>query len=125
MPHHRAGATAVLLLLIPCACFAQTDTQLWTNFTFQWAKTHRTIGLDAEPKVLLSAPAGDPGWATVDVTPSLEYRRGQWFDLITEMLVGRTKQTDDLDSTEITPRIGFRLHLLSNLRQDILKERQP
>ena len=41
------------------------------------------------------------------------------------MLVGRTKQSDDLDSAEFTPRIGFRLHLLSNLRQQIAKERRP
>ena len=126
MPHHRVGATAVLLLLIPSASLAQTDTQLWANFTFDWVKNHRaTIGVNAEPKILVSAPAGDPGWATLDVTPSLEYSRGQWFDMVTEMLVGRTKQTDDLDSTELTPRIGFRLHLLSNLRQEIVKERRP
>lgn len=126
MPHHRAGATAVLLLLIPCACFAQTDTQVWANFTFDWVKSHRvTLGVNAEPKVLVSAPAGDPGWATLDVTPSFEYSRGQWFDMVTELLLGRTRQTDDLDSTEFTPRIGFRLHLLSNLRQEIVKERRP
>ena len=126
MPHHRAGAIAVLLLLIPSASLAQTDTQFWANFTFDWIKSHRvTSGVNAEPKVLVSAPAGDPGWATLDVTPSLEYSRGQWFDMVTEMLVGWTKQTDDLDSTELTPRIGFRLHLLSNLRQEIVKERRP
>ena len=41
------------------------------------------------------------------------------------MLVGRTWQTDDLDSVEVTPRIGLRLHLLSNLREEIVKERRP
>ena len=29
------------------------------------------------------------------------------------------------NSTEFTPRIGFRLHLLSNLRHEIVKERRP
>ena len=126
MLHHRAGATAMLLLLIPSASLAQTDTQVWANFTFDWVKSHRvTIAINAEPKVLVSVPAGDPGWATLDVTPSLEYSRGQWFDIVGELCAGRTKQTDDLDSTEVTPRIGFRLHVLSNLRGDRLKERQP
>jgi len=111
---------------MPLSVDAQPDFQLWTNFSFDWNPGHRTtIGVDAEPKVLLWAPAGDPGWATLDVTPSIEYKRGQWFDVIGELLVGRTKQTDDLDSTELTPRIGFRLHLLSNLRDDLGKERRP
>ena len=127
---HRAlsvvGASIALVLLSTLPVHAQPDFQLWANFKFEWDKSHQTtIAVDAEPKVLVWAPAGDPGWATLDVTPSIEYKRGPWFDAIGEFLVGRTKQTDDLDSTELTPRIGFRLHLLSNLRDDLHKERQP
>ncbi len=122
-----AGVRAVVVaLLMPCAASAQTSTQLWTNFTFDWIKSHRvTVGVDLEPKLLIAAPSDDPDWATLDLTPSLEYSRGEWFDTVGELLVGRTKQTDDLDSTEVTPRIGFRLHLLSNLRHEIVKERRP
>src|SRR6185436_12410150 len=120
------GASIALVLLTALSVEAQPDFQLWANFKFEWDQSHRTtITVDAEPKVLVWAPAGDPGWATLDVTPSIEYKRGPWFDAIGEFLVGRTKQTDDLDSTELTPRIGFRLHLLSNLRDDLHKERQP
>lgn len=109
-----------------CAVRAQTDTQLWANFKFDWIKSRQiTIGVDAEPKVLVSAPSGDPGWATLDVTPSFEYSRGEWFDMVGELLVGRTRQTDDLNSTEVTPRLGFRLHFLSNLRGELVKERRP
>jgi hypothetical protein len=39
MPHHRAGATAVWLLLMPCAPLAQTSTQVWANVTFDWVKS--------------------------------------------------------------------------------------
>jgi hypothetical protein len=113
-------------LLLPGVAQAQTHTQLWTNFTFDWIKSKRvTFGVDAEPKVLLSAPSGDPWWATLDVTPSFEYSRGEWFDAVSELLVGRTRQTDDVNSTEVTPRIGFRLHLLSNLRNALEKEKRP
>ena len=45
--------------------------------------------------------------------------------MVGEVLVGRTRQTDDLDSTEVTPRIGFRLHFLSNLREELVKEKRP
>jgi len=128
--HDSSALTAVgaivIVIGIPWEGRAQTNTQLWANFTVNWIKSHRvTMGVDAEPKVLVSAPAGDAGWATLDITPSLEYSRGEWFDMVGELLVGRTKQTDDLDSSELTPRIGFRLHLLSNLRHEIVKERRP
>ena len=122
----RLLLAAVVVLLLPCAAEAQADTQLWTEFKFNWIKSRElTLGVDAEPKVLIWAPAGDPGWATLDVTPSLEYSRGEWFDMVGEVLVGRTRQTDDLDSTEVTPRIGFRLHVLSNLREELVKEKRP
>ena len=117
---------ALVALLIPCGARAQTDLQLWGNFTFDWIKDHRiTMGVDAEPKVLLVKPSGDPEWATLDITPSFEYSRGEWFDMIGELLVGRTKQSNDLDSTEVTPRVGFRFHFLSNLRDDLDKEHRP
>ena len=119
-------------MIVPArTAHAQPDTQVWAEITFSWAKSHAiTYGLDVEPKVLVSAPPGDPGWSTLDLTPSIEYKRGQWFDALGELLIGRTRQTDDLNSTEVTPRIGMRFHLLSNLRDELgkeglIKERRP
>ena len=124
--HVATIGAAVVALLIPCAARAQTDLQLWGNFTFDWIKDHRiTMGVDAEPKVLLVKPSGDPDWATLDITPSFEYSRGEWFDMIGELMVGYTKQNNDLNTTEVTPRIGFRFHFLSNLRDDLEKEHRP
>jgi Protein of unknown function (DUF2490) len=117
---------ALVALLVPCSARAQTDLQLWGNFYFDWIKDHRiTMGVDAEPKVLVSKPSGDPEWATLDITPSFEYSRGEWFDMIGELLVAYTKQNDDLTTTEVTPRVGFRFHILSNLRDDLEKEHRP
>jgi hypothetical protein len=104
----------------------EPEFQLWGNLTLSWIKSHHlTLGVDIEPKVLVSKPADDPGWATLDVTPSLEYTHGNWLDIVSELLVARTKQTDDDNSTEITPRIGFRFHILSNVANDLLKEKLP
>ena len=118
-----------LLLVSPLTSAAEADepqVQIWGNLTLDWIKSHQlTFGVDIEPKVLVSKPSDDPGWATLDVTPSLEYSRGNWFDMIGETLVARTKQTDEENSTEITPRIGFRFHILSNLENDFLKEKLP
>ena len=61
----------------------------------------------------------------MDCTPSAEITRGKWIDVLGERLIARTKQTDNVDSTEFTPRLGFRFHLLSNLRGVLFKERQP
>src|SRR5262245_60080516 len=123
---HECGAgklvvrAAMILLVVALsgstAAAEQPDMQIWGEIMLDWIKSHSiTLKLDIEPKVLVSKPSDDPGWATLDVTPSIEYSRGNWFDIVGELLVARTRQTDDLDSTEITPRIGFRFHVLSNL----------
>lgn len=120
----RILCATLAVLAVPQRAAAQLDTQLWSEFNLTWIQSSQlTLGVDVEPKVLVSSQ--DPGWATLDVTPSIEYTRGEWFDVLGEVLVGRTKQTDDLSSTEITPRIGFRLHFLSNLRDRLEKERRP
>ena len=67
----------------------------------------------SNPKVLLSVPAGKPGWWTIDVTPSAEYALRKWVDLTGELLAGYTSETDDVQSMELTPRVGLRFHLLS------------
>ncbi len=96
------------------AAEAQPNLQLWGNFTVDWQKTsHLTYALDVEPKLLVSAPSEDPGWATLDVTPSVEYAARRWLDLTGEFVAGYTKETDDERSAEVTPRAGARFHLFS------------
>jgi hypothetical protein len=121
--HSFAAFAAVLWLFAAGSADAQ-DFQLWGHFTLTRIESHQlTYGLDIEPKVLVAKPSDDPGWATLDVTPSIEYTRGQWVDVVGELLAARTNQTNDLNTTEITPRLGFRFHVLSNLRNDLVKER--
>lgn len=45
--------------------------------------------------------------------------------MLGELLLAKTRQTDDLNSTEVTPRIGVRFHLLSTLEDRVGKERRP
>jgi len=115
----------LLLLCVARQAEAQHTTQLWGEFKLSWIETRQlTYGLDVEPKLLLSKPESHPDWVTLDLTPSVEYSRGEWLDVVGELLMARTRQTDDLNSTEITPRVGLRLHVLSNLREEI-KEKRP
>lgn len=93
---------------------AQTNLQLWGTFTLDWVKSDRlTYELEVEPKILLSAPEGEPSWASFDVTPNLEYAVEDWLDVIGEVATGYTLQTDDVNSFELSPRAGLRFHLTS------------
>jgi hypothetical protein len=93
---------------------AQTNLQLWGNVTLDWVKSSRlACGLDVEPKVLLAAPEGEPGWHNLDLTPGVEYAWTPWLDVVGETAVGYTKQTDDVNSWEVTPRAGARFHVFS------------
>jgi uncharacterized protein DUF2490 len=116
---------ATLLMCAPAAS-AQTTTQLWGNLTFNWVKSDRLVyELDFEPKALLSAPEGEPDWRNLDVTPNVEYSLRSWLDLVADTTIGRTMQSDDLDSTEVTPRLGVRFHLFSRAQQFHVREQAP
>jgi hypothetical protein len=124
---HRALGISIVCLLTSQSVSAQSaNAQLWGNVTLEWIKSHAlTFGLQVEPKLLVSKPDDDPGWATIELIPSVEYSHGNWLDVVGDLVVARTRQTDDLRTTEIAPRLGFRFHILSNLRDAIRKEKQP
>ena len=117
---------ALAILLVPSGARAQPDTQLWGEFTLQWIKTHRiTYAVDFEPKVLIWAPAGDPGWYAIDVTPKFDYTLNSWATVGSEFLVGWTKQDNDVNTLEITPRVDLLVHLLGNILDEVKKEKRP
>ena len=109
-----AAAICFLIVTAVPGAFAQTNLQLWGNVTLDWAKSARLVyELDLEPKVLLAAPEGEPGWRNLDVSPNVEYSAKRWLDLVGEATVGFTKQTDNVDSIELSPRVGLRFHIFS------------
>jgi hypothetical protein len=117
---------AVLLMLCAPDASAQTTTQLWGNLTFNWVRSERLVyELDIEPKALLGAPEGEPDWRNLDVTPNVEFSPLHWLDVVADTTIGRTMQSDDLDSTEITPRLGVRLHLFSRAHRFHPREEAP
>jgi hypothetical protein len=106
----------LLLGWLACAtpASAQANLQLWGNVTLDWIKSDRlTYEVDFEPKVLLAAPEGEPAWRNLDLTPNVEYSWKRWLDLVGEATVGRTYQTDDVTTFEVTPRVGVRFHVFS------------
>jgi hypothetical protein len=110
----RVALAGGLLMAHAQAVRAQPNLQLWGNVTIDWMQSARlTYELDFEPKVLLKAPEGDPAWRNLDVTPNVEYALTNWLDLIGEATVGYTKQSDDDNTFELTPRAGVRFHVFS------------
>lgn len=102
----------MLLLLLASPSNGQTNNQLWGTVTFNWLRSDRlSYELELEPKVLIDGPEGEPDWASLDVTPSVEYALRRWLDLVGELATGHTSQTDDLDSFEVSPRLGIRFRL--------------
>jgi hypothetical protein len=64
------------------------------NVTFAWVRDKITDGVDFEPKVLVSAPPGDPEWRYLDITPSMEYDTSKRFNLTaSSSSVTRSKPT--------------------------------
>jgi hypothetical protein len=122
----RCGMLAMCWLLTgPAAALAQTDLQLWGNITLDWMKSERLVyELDFEPKVLLERPEGEPGWHNLDVTPNVEYSPNGWLDLVGEATLGYTKQTNDVNSVEVSPRVGIRLHLFSRYTDALIRKHE-
>jgi hypothetical protein len=114
------------VLSISASAAAQTSGQLWVNVTLDWIKASGvTYEIDLEPKVQVSAPPGEPGWGNIDVTPSIEYALAKFVDVLGELTVGRTRQTDDLKTTEVTARGGLRFHLFSRQHRLLMNEALP
>jgi len=80
--------------------------------------------LDFEPKVLVGRSEGEPAWRNLDVTPNVEYSPNGWLDLVGEATIGYTKQTDDVNSVELSPRVGVRLHLFSRYTDAVIRKRE-
>jgi len=99
-------ALAALMLISAPVASAQTTTQLWANLTLDWVKSDRLVyELDIKPKVLIAGPEGQPDWRNLDLTPNVEYSLKPWLDIQADLTMGRTTQTDDVDSSEVTPRV--------------------
>jgi hypothetical protein len=113
-----------VVFLWPAVAGSQTNGQIWGEFLLERVKDSRlTYSLDLEPKVLVSAPAGDPGWWAVDATPSVDWVARNWLDLTGEVLAAYTKQTNDVNSFELTERFGLRFHLFSRDVPTLVEDR--
>ena len=112
------------LISLPAWSQDFTAQQIWGNAIFSFPESEKLYWeLDVEPKLQIS---GNEQWQNIDVTPLLEYYPNHWIDLTAEMTSGYTDQSDDINTVEITPRLGIRLHFIKNVWQYLdTSERVP
>jgi hypothetical protein len=91
----------------------EISRQLWGNILLGFPRTEKLyFEADFEPKVLLSP---DNEWRNLDVIPLLEYYPLQWLDLTAEAVLGQTRQTDNLRTFELSPKLGMRFRIIGHL----------
>jgi len=120
----RAARLAFLILAqivcgFPTTARAQDDgptTQIWAKMTlgFPTQNPKWFNELDFKPKVQVSGPER---WAGTTIDARAFYRPLHWLDLIGDVSVDYTAQSNDLQIFSIVPRIGAAFHILSNIRE--------
>jgi hypothetical protein len=103
--------------VLTCPARAQeTSTQIWANLILALPQKSDRLyfEIDIEPKLQLR---GDQKWANTDATALVEYYPFRWLDVTGELVGGFTVQNDDVRTLELTPKLGLRLHLASNIRE--------
>jgi hypothetical protein len=112
---------ALVLSVLSCAweADAQSTGELWGNVTIDWLASERVVyTLDVEPKVQVTAVTQQSRYANLDLWPTVEFAAAGWLDLHGEFLAGVSHEQDGTNTTEITERMGVRLHILSRLIQE-------
>jgi hypothetical protein len=114
----KAGVWNVACLLAWLAgssrAAAQSTGELWGDFTIDWLQTRRlTWEVEVEPKKSITVPSGTSGWASLDVTPSVQYTLAKWVDALAEVDWGYKPNGDDVIDTK--SRVGLNFHILSRL----------
>jgi hypothetical protein len=116
-----ALAVLILIAAIPGRASAQDSddptpsSQAWGDFRMVWPDDAGKwlFRLDLRPLVQFS---GAEKWAEFAVVPAAVYQAPKFLDLIGDIVAGYTVQNDDVETLELAPRIGARVHLISDVR---------
>ena len=100
----------VFVLSVGSAWAQDTSKQIWLSFILGHEYSDKLyLEVEIQPKKQTST---GERWRNLDTTWLMEYYPNKWLDLTGEVVAGYTNQKDDLDSIEITPRAGIRLHFI-------------
>jgi uncharacterized protein DUF2490 len=100
----------------PALANAQTPGQLWLTGTATWLASDRLqLRVQFESQDQFIVPDNQPTFLSTDTTPRVLYVLASWIDVLGEVAFGTKDQSDNDDSTSLTPRVGVQLHILSRL----------
>jgi hypothetical protein len=92
---------------------AEPDGQLWGTATVGWLATNRlSFRVQFQPT---AQPADQPTFLSTDTTPRALYVVAPWLDVLGEIDFGTKNQSNEINSTSVTPRVGVQLHILSRI----------
>ena len=104
------------LLALPLGAAGQDPSaQLWGDLGLVLPRKNAEwlFSVDAKPEVQFS---GSEKWWKVNLQPMAVYQAPRLFDLVGDLMLGFTQQNDDVETLELVPRVGIRVHLISDVR---------
>jgi hypothetical protein len=109
------GLTALCALVSPPAANAQTPFQFWSSGTITWLTTdrvHMRVVIQERDQL---TPDDQTKFFSISATPRFLYVVAPWIDALGEINFTRKDQSNDVDTTTVSPRVGVQLHILSRL----------
>jgi hypothetical protein len=108
----------VLVLFAPVSLSAQeTDPevseQVWANLVLSFPRSEK-LYLEYDIEAARQVSSGEP-WRSFYGTGLVEYYPNSFIDLTGDLATGFTQQSEAEHSFEVTARVGFRLHLLTQI----------
>jgi hypothetical protein len=94
--------------------FAQRHEQLWLDFQLSYPFANRYLLENTTSYQTLLKKEGK--WRNVSISPTFEYTLFSWLDLLSEIPIGFTQQTEGVNSFELDPMVGGRFHITQNRR---------
>ncbi|HEX5169124.1 MAG TPA: DUF2490 domain-containing protein [Cyclobacteriaceae bacterium] len=108
-----------LMILVICffPTFSQRSEQLWLDFQLSYPFANRYLLENTASYQTLLSKEGK--WRNLSISPVFEYVLINWIDLLSEIPIGYTNQTDGVSSFEIMPMVGARFYITQGKRIDM------
>jgi len=107
-----------LCAIILCCGFAETlaqrSEQLWLDFQLSYPFANRYLLENTTSYQTLLKKDGK--WRSFSISPTFEYTLFTWLDLLSEIPIGYTQQSEGTNTFEFTPIVGGRFTLTQNKR---------
>jgi hypothetical protein len=110
------AAIALLILILSSGApgLAQSQTQLWIEY--QLSYPFRNVFLLENTTTYQTLLTKEGKWNCIALSPTFEYTAFRWLDLLSEVPVGYTHQTETASTFEVTPMVGGRFHITHTRR---------